>query len=64
MYTADVLSRVQALREEIAAIRGMNDRYSEQEKPAGLAVRANGDRENRLKEIMQELSGIAKDQHP
>ncbi|MGH9513184.1 MAG: hypothetical protein ACRD2U_13715 [Terriglobales bacterium] len=64
MYTADVLSRVQALREEIAAIRHMNDRYSEQERPAGLAVRANGDRESRLKEIMLELSGIAKEQHP
>ena len=47
-----------------AAIRGMNDRFSEQENPAGLAVRANGDRQSRLKEIMLELSGIAKDQHP
>lgn len=64
MYTADVLNRVQLLREEIAEIRNMNDRYSEQEKPVGLATRANGDRYNRLKEIMLELSGIAKEQHP
>ena len=64
MYTADVLSRVQSLREEIANIRQMNDRFSEQESPAGLAVRANGDCGSRLKEIMLELSGIAKDQHP
>lgn len=64
MYTADVLHRVQALREEIAAIRGMNDKFSAQETPAGLAVRANGNRESRLKEIMLELSGIAKEQHP
>lgn len=64
MYTSDVLNRVQTLRDEIAAIRGMNNKYSEQEKPAGLAVRANGDRESRLKEIMLELSGIAKEQHP
>ena len=64
MYTSDVLNRVQTLRDEIAAIRGMNNKYSEQESPAGLAVRANGDRESRLKEIMLELSGIAKEQHP
>jgi hypothetical protein len=64
MYTSDVLSRVQTLREEIASIRDMNDRYTEQEKPAGLAIRANGQRHDRLKEIMLELSGIAKNQHP
>ncbi len=64
MYSTDVLHRVQALREEIAAIRGMNDKFAEQETPAGLAVRANGNRESRLKEIMLELSGIAKEQHP
>jgi hypothetical protein len=42
----------------------MNDKFSAQETPAGLAVRANGNRESRLKEIMLELSGIAKEQHP
>lgn len=64
MYASDILSRVQALRFEVANLQNLNQKFAESENPQPFATRANGERRQRLKEIMEELSMLAKEKHP
>ncbi len=64
MYASDILSRVQALRFEVANLQNLNQKFAESEDPQPFATRANGERRQRLKEIMEELSTLAKEKHP
>jgi hypothetical protein len=64
MYAADILNRVQSLRGEVASLQTLNETYAEIADPKPFAVHANGERRRRLKEILQELSALAKEKHP
>jgi hypothetical protein len=64
MYATDILNRVQSLRGEVASLQTLNETYAEIADPKPFAVHANGERRRRLKEILQELSALAKEKHP
>jgi hypothetical protein len=64
MYATDILNRVQSLRGEVASLQTLNQTYAEIADPKPFAVHANGERRRRLKEILQELSALAKEKHP
>jgi hypothetical protein len=64
MYATDILNRVQSLRGEVASLQILNQTYAEIVDPKPFAVHANGERRRRLKEILQELSALAKEKHP
>jgi hypothetical protein len=64
MYASDILSRVQALRHEVASLQELNQTYAEVDKPKPFAIHANGERRRRLKEIVQELAMLAKEKNP
>jgi hypothetical protein len=52
------------LRGEVASLQILNQTYAEIVDPKPFAVHANGERRRRLKEILQELSALAKEKHP
>jgi hypothetical protein len=64
MYATDILNRVQSLRGEVASLQDLNQTFAEMSDPKPFAIHANGERRRRLKEILQELSALAKEKHP
>ncbi|MGA8149512.1 MAG: hypothetical protein WB952_00935 [Terriglobales bacterium] len=53
-----IRERVEALRREIAEIQELNLAYSQRARPDALAMSDHERREQRLKEIMEELKAM------
>jgi hypothetical protein len=54
----DIRERVEALRREIAEIQRLNLAYSQRPRPDAVAMSDHERREQRLKEIMDELKSM------
>jgi hypothetical protein len=54
----DIRERVVALRKEIAEIQRLNLEYSQRPRPDAVAISDQQRREQRLKEIMEELNSM------
>jgi len=61
MDAQEVLRRVRELRHEITLLRDMNEKSAGPEQRTPLAVRARGERSERLEEIKRELAVLAEE---